>query len=70
MFGVFQNIARTTPPQRLASVYPPPAFGGGGDTFAVWKGGGRSIFWKTPDTALYYTYVSTLWCVQKAVEIK
>jgi hypothetical protein len=25
------------------------------------EGGGRSIFWKTPDTALYSTYVSTLW---------
>jgi hypothetical protein len=25
------------------------------------EGGGGSIFWKTPDTALYSTYVSTLW---------
>jgi hypothetical protein len=25
------------------------------------EGGGRSIFWKTPDTALYSTFVSTLW---------
>jgi hypothetical protein len=24
-------------------------------------GGGVSVFWKTPDTALYSTYVSTLW---------
>ncbi len=30
------------------------------DTLAGWRGGG-SIFWKTPDTALYSTYVSTLW---------
>jgi len=26
------------------------------------EGVGGSIFWKTPDTALYSTYVSTLWC--------
>jgi hypothetical protein len=32
----------------------------GEDTLAGWKVGGRSIFWKTPDTALYSTYVSTL----------
>jgi hypothetical protein len=25
------------------------------------EGGGGSIFWKTQDTALYPTYVSTLW---------
>jgi hypothetical protein len=25
------------------------------------EGGGGSIFWETPDTALYSTYVSTLW---------
>jgi hypothetical protein len=51
MSGVFQNIDP-----------PPPDFGGGEDTFAGWRrGGGRSIFWKTPDTALYSTYVSTLW---------
>ncbi len=25
------------------------------------EGGGWSIFWKTPDTALYSSYVSTLW---------
>jgi hypothetical protein len=34
------------PPHRPASVYP-PALG--------------SIFWKTSDTALYSTFVSTLW---------
>jgi hypothetical protein len=40
----------------------PPAYGaGGGDTRWVERGvGGRSIFWKTPDTALYSIYVSTL----------
>ncbi len=31
------------------------------DTLAWLGGGGGSIFWKTPDTALYSTYVSTLW---------
>jgi hypothetical protein len=34
---------------RPASVYP-RAFGAGGDTLAGWRGGGGSIFWKTPDT--------------------
>ncbi len=33
---------------------------GRGDTLAGRRGGGGSIFWKTPDTALYSTYVSTL----------
>ncbi len=32
-----------------------------GDTLARGRGGGGSIFWKTPDTALYSTYVITLW---------
>ncbi len=39
----------------------PPPLVRGEDTLAGWKGGGGSIFWKTPDTALYSTYVSTLW---------
>jgi hypothetical protein len=51
MSGVFQNI---DPP-------PPSPPGRGGETLAGWRGGGGSIFWKTPDTALYSTYVSTLW---------
>jgi hypothetical protein len=33
----------------------------GEDTLNGWRGGGGSIFCKTPDTALYSTYVSTLW---------
>jgi hypothetical protein len=72
MFGVFKKI--DTPPHlphRPASVYPPPPFSaGGGHTRWVEKGvgGGGSIFWKTPDTALYSTYLSTLWLrVQKFV---
>jgi hypothetical protein len=45
MSGVFQNID-PHPPLR------------GEDTLAGWRGGvGRSIFWKTPDTALYSTYL-------------
>jgi hypothetical protein len=59
MSGVFQNID-PPPPHHPASVYP-PVFGAGEDTLAGWRGGGGSIFWKTPDTALYSTYVSTLW---------
>jgi hypothetical protein len=48
MSGVFQNI---DPPTRC-----------GGRTHSLGgEGGGGSIFWKTPDTALYSTYVSTLW---------
>jgi hypothetical protein len=61
MSGVFQNIENIDPhpPHRPASVPPPPLVRGE-DTLAGWKGGGGSIFWKTPDTALYSTYVSTL----------
>jgi hypothetical protein len=33
----------------------------GEDTLAGWRGGEGSKFWKAPDTALYSTYVSTLW---------
>ncbi len=50
----------TPPPHRPASVYPPPLVWGE-DTLAGWRGGGGSIVRKTPDTALYSVYVSTLW---------
>jgi hypothetical protein len=54
MSGVFQNI--DPPPPSLPGECVPRAFGGGGeDTFAGRRGGGGSIFWKTPDTALYST---------------
>ncbi len=33
----------------------------GEDTLAGWRGAGGSIVRKTPDTALYSIYVSTLW---------
>jgi hypothetical protein len=56
MSGVFQNIDLPSP-HRPASVYH-PAFGGvrGEDTLAGWREDRGSIFWKTPDTALYSTY--------------
>jgi hypothetical protein len=54
------KILTPHPPRRPASVYPPPLVRGE-DTLAGWRGGGGSIFWKTQDTALYSTYVSTLW---------
>jgi hypothetical protein len=63
MSSVFQNI-----------IPPPPSTPGeyvshdaeGGHTRWVERGG-ESIFWKTPDKALYSTlYVGTLWCCQMA----
>ncbi len=41
-------------------VPPPPPLVRGEDTLAGWRVGG-SIVWKTPDTALYSIYVSTLY---------
>jgi hypothetical protein len=59
MAGVFQNIDPSPPGECVPP--PPPAFGTGGEgTLAIGgEGGGGSIFWKTSDTALYSTYVST-----------
>ncbi len=49
-------------PRRPGSVYPPPPpWVWGEDTLAGWKGGWGVYFLKTQDTALYSTYVSTLW---------
>jgi hypothetical protein len=59
MSGVFQNIDPPPPSPPGECVSPPPKVRGE-DTLAGWKGGEGSIFWKTPDTALYSTYVSTL----------
>jgi hypothetical protein len=57
MSGVFRNIDHP-PPHPLASVYPPAFGAGGGHTRWVERG------WrKTPDTALYSIYVSTLWAI-------
>ncbi len=47
------KILTPHPPQRPASVNHPPLVRG--------EGGGGSIFWKTRDTALYCTYVRSLW---------
>jgi hypothetical protein len=60
MSDVFQNI--DPPPPSPPGECVPSAFGGGEDTLAGWRGG--LIFWKTQGTALYSTYVSTLWFVQ------
>ncbi len=52
-----------TPSPPGECVPPLPSFGAeGGHTRWVERGGG-SIFWKTPDTVLYSTYVSTLCCI-------
>ncbi len=58
MSDVFQNI--DPHPLSARRVCNPPPSVRGEDTLAEWRGGGGSIFWKTPDTALYSTYVSTL----------
>jgi hypothetical protein len=53
--GVLQNIDPPPPS--------PPgecAFGAGMTRSPGGEGGGGSIFWKMPDTALYSTYISTL----------
>jgi hypothetical protein len=60
MAGVFQNIDPPSPSPPGECV--PAAFGAGeGHMHSLGgEGGGGSIFWKTSDTALYSTYVSTL----------
>jgi hypothetical protein len=67
MSGVFQNIDPPPPS-------PPGECGGplvrGEDTLAGWREGGGSIFCKPPDTALYSTYLSTLWTEHTLVASK
>jgi hypothetical protein len=67
MSGVFRNIDPPPP-------HPPPAFGaGGGHTRWVERGWGGAIVRKTPDTALYSIYVSTVWfwlLALEAVQVK
>jgi hypothetical protein len=67
MSGVFQNIDPHPLTAWRVCTPPPPPLVRGEETLARWKGGGGSIFWKTPDTALYSTYVSTLGSTQKIV---
>jgi hypothetical protein len=60
MAGVFQNIDPPPPASPPGEcVYPPPLVRGE-NTLAGWRGGGGSIFWKTQDTVLYSTSVSTV----------
>jgi hypothetical protein len=61
MAGVFQNIDPPPPTARLVCT---PRLWCGGRTHSLGReedGGGGSIFWKTSDTALFSTYVSTSW---------
>jgi hypothetical protein len=59
MAGVFQNI--DPPPPTARRVCTPRLWCGGRTHSLGGEGDGGSIFWKTSDTALYSTYVSTLW---------
>ncbi len=59
MSGVFKNID-PPPPHRPASVSSPRPWCGGRTHSLGREWGGGSIFWKTPVTALYSTYASTL----------
>ncbi len=47
--------------RRVCTPPPPPLVVRREDTLAGWRGGGGSIVRKTPDTALYSIYVSTLY---------
>jgi hypothetical protein len=49
-----------SPPGDGGECVPPPLVRGE-DKLARGRGGGGSIVRKTPDTALYFIYVSTLW---------
>jgi hypothetical protein len=67
MSGVFQHIDPPTPSSPGECV--PAAFGEGGRTHSLGGEGWGSIFWKTPGTALYSTYVSTLCLILKTMTI-
>jgi hypothetical protein len=65
MSGIFQNMdpgPAPSPPGEFVPPPPPPHLWCGGRTLSLGGEGmlGGSIFFKTPDTALYSTYVSTL----------
>ena len=60
--AAYLPVCPSPPPPSPPGECVPPAFVAGGRTHSPGGegGGGRSIFWKTPDTALYSTYVGTL----------
>jgi hypothetical protein len=60
MSGVFRNID-PHPLTAWGVCTPPPPLVRGEDTLAGWRWVGGLIVRKTPDTALYSIYVSTLW---------
>ncbi len=63
MSGVFQNVD-PPPPHHPANVYITPSpLVRREEALTGWRWGGGSIVRKTPDTALYSIYVSTLWDV-------
>ncbi len=68
MSSVFQNIDPPTPltARRVCILL----VRGGGHTRWVESGGGGSIFWKTPETALYSTYVAVCLPVERVLELK
>jgi hypothetical protein len=68
MAGVSPNIDPPPPSPPCECVPPPPFWCGGRTHSLVGEGGGGSIFWKTSDTALYSTYVSTL-CYTYSVHV-
>jgi hypothetical protein len=66
---VFHNIDPPPPsPPAECVPPPPPPLVRGEDTLAGWRKGWGVKFWKTRDTALYSTYVSTLW-VQRCTAV-
>jgi hypothetical protein len=58
MSCVFQNID-PPPPSPPGECVPPPLCCGGRTHSLGGEGGGGSIFWKTQDTAMYYTYIES-----------
>ncbi len=65
---VFQNIDPPPPwPPGESVAHAFGAVGGHTRWVETGEGGGGSIFWKTLDTALYSTYVNTLWSYISAV---
>ncbi len=57
------------PPLTAWRVCTPPPLVRGEDTLARRRGGGVSIVQRTPDTALYFIYVRTLWFLSSTLHI-